>query len=119
MGLVKRRLYKPERAPARKKGVLNSQAPVSCIDAGSFEIAAAIAAFCRQAKVIPGQGGEYDWLKDEYTIIGKSRVTGKAQDFKIKGDEVGALIKLARSINGGRPMYRQGEKNTAVPTYLR
>lgn len=110
-GLTRRRLYKPERRPARKKGILDKQAPISCPDASKGEIAMALFALCHEAKVIVGQGGEYDSLRDEYTVVGKlldgsvdpdGMPTGKVQDVKIQGAEVGAVIKLARMMNGGR-----------------
>ena len=100
MGPVSRPLYGRERRAPRKKGVLHAQAPISCPDATDTEIAMALYALCEAADVRVGQGGEYDSLKDEYTIIGKSKLTGKAQDFKVAGLEVGALIQLLRSWNG-------------------
>lgn len=118
-GLVKRSLYRPERAKARKKGVLHNQAPVACPDAGAFEIAAAIVAVADSADVIVGQGGEYNAIRDEYTIVGKSKRTGKAQDFKISGYDVAQVIELGRVMNGGRPMYRMGEKSRVKPTFVR
>lgn len=109
-GLIKRRLYKPERKPARRKGVLGQQAPVGCPDANHYEIAMAIAAICEEAQMEPGIGGEYDALKDEYTIIGRVRDggvdtstgmrTGKVQDIKIPGAAVAALIGTLRAWNG-------------------
>lgn len=102
MGLAKRRLYKPERAPARFKGVLEKQAPVGCPDASKFEIAAALYAICDQAGVTVGRGGSYETLKDVYTVVGKSKATGKAQDVKVQGLEVASTIKLFRSLNGGK-----------------
>lgn len=112
MGLVKRRLYKKERAPARKKSILylNKSAPVSFQDASPIEIAMAITTLCQQAGVIVGRTGEYDPLRDLYTVIGKSRMTGKAQEFTVVGDEVGALIRLARMLNGG-PMLSMQDQN--------
>ena len=102
MGLVKRRLYKPERKPARKRGALYDLAPIALRDATSGEVSKAIYSLARESGVIVGQGGGYDSLRDEYTVIGKSMATGKAQDFTIAGAEVAALIGLARMLNGGR-----------------
>ena len=110
-GLTKRRLYKPERRPARTKGVLDKQAPVACPDANKTEIAMALATLCHASNVAVGRGGTYDPLKDEYTVIGKvldggrdasGAPTGRAQDITVKGHEVAALIKLARIMNGGK-----------------
>ena len=100
-GLVRRRLYKPERAPARKRGVLHKQAPVACPDANTYEIAMALASLCESAGFIIGRGGEYDSLRDEYKLIGKSLATGKAQDVTVKGFEVALLINYLRALNGG------------------
>jgi hypothetical protein len=106
-GLTKRRLYKPERSPARKRGIFGKHsvhklAPVSCPDANEGEVAKALYAVAREAGVIIGQGSGYDALRDEYTVIGKSMATGKAQDFTIAGAEIGVCIKLARMLNGGQ-----------------
>lgn len=109
-GLTKRRLYKPERAPARKKGVIGKHqkialyklAPVGCPDANEGEVAKALFAIAREAGVIVGQGSGYDALRDEYSVIGKSLETGKAQDFTIAGFEVAVCIKLGRMMNGGK-----------------
>lgn len=102
MGLSKRRLYKPERRPARKRGVLEKDAPLSVPDASRFEIASAIFAIAKEAGVKVGRGSGYDPLRDEYTVIGKSTATGKAQDFKIAGSEVANAIVLFRYLNGGK-----------------
>lgn len=103
MGRIKRPLYKRERPPARTKGTLrfNRQAPVGLPTANNTEIALALHALCDQAGVVIGRGGTYDNLKDEYTIIGKSKFTGKAQDFYVKGDEVAKVIALLRMCEGG------------------
>lgn len=100
MGLTHRRLYKPERRPARRRGVLHDQAPVGCPNATVSEIAMAIASICEAAHVAVGRGGMYDSIRDEYTIIGKDKRTGKAQDFKIEGVAVAALINELRIWNG-------------------
>jgi hypothetical protein len=109
MALATRRLYKPDRPAARKAGILHDQAPVACPNATAKEIAMAIAAMCIAANMEPGRGGEYDALKDEYTIIGRVRdgavdatgmATGKVQDIKIPGVVVAALIGELRGWNG-------------------
>lgn len=99
---AKRRLYKPERAPARIKGGLAKQAPNGCLDATPHEIALALFAICEQAGAKIGRSGEYDPLRDKYTVTGKSLATGKAQDFTVEGVEVANAILLARALNGGR-----------------
>ena len=101
-GIAKRRLYKPERPPARVKGVIGKDAPHSCLDASKLEVAMALYSLCREAGVVVGRGAEYEPLRDEYTVIGKSKATGKAQEIKVQGEEVGLLIHLARSLNGGK-----------------
>ena len=114
MGLAKKRLYKPERDhwrthpdgrryfdQARPKGVLgHDQAPVACPDATPKEIAMALYAVCAASHVSVGRGGSYDKLKDEYVVVGKSELTGKAQDFKVEGVAVAALISDLRRWNG-------------------
>ena len=110
MGLVKRRLYKPERRAARKKGVIGKLAPMDCPDATQPEVVSAIAIICGECNVRVGRGGEYDTLRDEYTVIAKvldggvqdGVPTGKAQDVKIKGAEVAAAILFARALALGR-----------------
>jgi hypothetical protein len=101
-GPVKRPHYRPERKPGRLKGVLHNQAPVACLDANTYEIAMALASICDSADVVVGRGGEYDSLRDEYTIVGKSKITGKAQDFTVPGAYVAALIMGLRALNGGK-----------------
>jgi hypothetical protein len=109
MGLVKRRLYKPERKPARRKGVLKGLpnglyklAPIGLPDADAGEVAKALFSLSREAGVIVGQGSGYDPLRDQYAVTGKSLATGKAQDFTVEGAEVAAVIRMARMLNGGR-----------------
>lgn len=103
MGLAKRRLYRPERRPKRFAGVLHDQAPVGCPNATPKEMAMAIAAICIDGHIEVGRGGSYDPIKDEYVIVGKSTLTGKAQDFKIEGVAVAALINSLRVWDGGKP----------------
>lgn len=104
---AKRRLYKPERSPARVKGVVGKNAPVSLPDAKRNEIAMALYSICKEAGFIVGRGAEYDALKDIYTLIGKSRETGKAQEVKVHGFEVGAVIQMCRNalLFGVEPFY--------------
>lgn len=101
--MVKRRLYKPERKPARKKGVfkVGKNAPVALPDATPGEIAMAVYAISIQAGVEVGRGTGYDGLKDEYSVVGKSKATGRVQEFKLKGEEVATAIRLFRLLNGG------------------
>ena len=117
-GLKTSRWYKPERRPARTKGVLNGQAPVGCPDANNKEIAMAIFSICESADVVIGRGGEYDKLRDEYTVVGKSKVTGKAQDFKFPGLAVAALILWMRAVHNGQPFDQMAlmKKLTQAPT---
>ena len=103
MGLIKRPYYKRPRAPARKKGILrNERAPAALPDANSGEVALALYALSEEAGVIVGRAVGYDAHKDEYTVAGKSKATGKAQDFIVQGLEVADLIVLARWVNGGK-----------------
>jgi hypothetical protein len=105
-----KRWYKPERHRARKKGVVGKIAPIGCPDASQAEVVSALAAICDASCVRVGRGGEYDQLKDEYTVIAKvldgGRLdgiwTGKVQDVKIKGDVVADAIRWARHAWGGR-----------------
>lgn len=102
MSKAKRPFYKRERSPRRKRGVLYELAPIGCPDANAGEVAKALYSLAKEAGVLVGQSSGYDNLRDEYYVIGKSRDTGKAQDFMIAGAEVSALIHLARMLNGGR-----------------
>jgi hypothetical protein len=102
MGLTKRRLCKPERKPARKKGVLEKHAPIGCLSANKAEIALAVYSLCEDAGYVVGRGGDYDPLRDQYTVVGKHKETGKVQDITVEGAEVATLIKLVRRLNGGR-----------------
>jgi hypothetical protein len=61
----------------------------------------ALFALCKEALFVIGRGAEYEPLKDVYTVIGKSMTTGKAQEMTVRGEEVGLVIQLARSMNGG------------------
>jgi hypothetical protein len=101
-GLARRRFYKPERAPARAKGVIGKEAPISVPDATTTEIKTALYALCKEAGMIIGRGAEYEPIRDEYTVIGKSKATGKAQEIKVQGAEVGSVIRIARMLNGGK-----------------
>ena len=100
MGIVKRPWYKGERKAARKRGVLHEQSPVGCPDASTYEIAMALASICKAAGMKIGRGGDYDSIKDLYTVVGN--IDGKAQDLKIEGVAVAALINELRFWNGGR-----------------
>jgi hypothetical protein len=111
VGLTKRKLYKRERPAARKKGVLDKQAPIGCPDANKKEIALALASLAIEAKVVIGRGGSYDALRDEYTVLGKvldgstasdGTPAGRVQDVIIQGAEVATLIKVCRMMNGGK-----------------
>lgn len=102
IGLARRRLYKPERAPARKKGVIGRYAPIGLTNANPTEIRLALFALASEAGVVVGRGAEYDPLRDRYKVVGKSKATGKAQDFTIEGAEVATAIMWARALNGGR-----------------
>lgn len=109
MGLAKRRLYKPDRTPARTKGVIGTigrNAPIALPDASRSEIVTAIYALGREAGVIIGRGADYDQLKDVYTVLGKSSETGRPQDFTVQGSAVADVICLARFLNRG-PHGRQ------------
>jgi hypothetical protein len=101
MGLAKRRLFKPDRKPARKKGSLEAAAPLSCLDANRFEITAALYSICDAAGMVVGRAGDYDSLRDTYTVIAKSKSTGKAQELTVQGEEVGFMIGIVRQMNGG------------------
>ncbi len=102
-GLAKRRLYKPERRPARTRGHVKAgqMAPVAMPSANHDEITLAIFHLCKQAGVKIGRSCGYDPLRDEYTAVGKSLATGKAQDFTIHGGEVAQTIAIMRLLNGG------------------
>jgi hypothetical protein len=102
MGLAKRRLYKPERRPARIKGVLYGMAPIGLPDANAGEVAKALFALAKEAGVKVGRGSGYDSLRDEYTVVGKSAATGLARDYKIDGSTVAQLITFARLLAGGK-----------------
>lgn len=110
------RLYKPERKrklgskllDVRKRGVLKleDQAPVGCPDANHYEIAMALSSLCAAGGITVGRGGSYDAVKDEYTVIGT--IAGKAQDLKIEGVAVAALIWQLRDWNGVKQFDKQG-----------
>jgi len=110
MGLTKRRLYRNQRRAARKKGVIGKIAPIGCPDATQPEVVSAIAHICGELGIRVGRGGEYDTLRDEYTVIAKvldgstqdGIAAGKVRDVRIKGEHVAACIKYARQLWGGR-----------------
>lgn len=95
-----------KRAPARKRGVLYGKAPLAMADATGGEVVMAIASLALDAGVVVGRGWGYDSLRDEYTVLGKSKATGKAQDFKIAGEAVASVIAMARILNGGKFINR-------------
>lgn len=100
MGLVKRRLYKRPRTPARTKAVIGKYAPIACTDASEFEVSAALATIGHLANKDIGRGLGYDSLKDTYTVICKNRKTGKAEDFVVHGCDLAALIHTTRTLAG-------------------
>ena len=102
MGLVKKRLYKPDRKPARIKGVLYNQAPIGLVDATKSEVLTAIMGVCLTTGVIPARGCGYDSLRDEYTIAGYNKSDKKFADVKISGQEVVVLIKFLRDMTKGK-----------------
>jgi hypothetical protein len=103
MGLARRRLYKAERRPARIKGELRNQnAPIALLDANAKEVAMALYALCDLSGIVIGRAAGYDQLRDEYTVTGTSKLTGKAQDLTVKGAEVADAIVVARVLNGGK-----------------
>ena len=102
MALTHRRLYKPDRKPARIKGVLYNQAPICLVDATKAEVLTAIAGVCLSSGVIPARGCGYDSIRDEYTIAGYSKSDKKLKDVKVSGYEVGELIKFLRTITAGK-----------------
>jgi len=116
LGRARRRLYKPDRVPDRDEGVLSKQAPVACLDANVKEIAMALFSICESVGVVVGRGADYDPLRDMYTVVGKSRATGKAQDFKVEGGHVAALIWLLRGLNGVRRFDPQAAAKALSPT---
>jgi hypothetical protein len=102
MGLCKRRHYKPERAPARAKGLLGSNAaPLSVPDASAHEVLMSLSAVALEAGLRIGRGGDYDRIADRYTVVGKSLFDGKAMDVKINGEIVGEIIIACRMMRNG------------------
>lgn len=91
----KRSMYKPERAPARKVGLRFAKL-ATLPDANSQEIAVALFVLGWMGGVVVGRGGEYDPYRDEFKVVGKSRYTGKAQDWTVQGEEVAAAIRATR-----------------------
>lgn len=83
--LVRRRLYKRERRPDHKPGVLAKQPPVGVPDASPFEIVSAVDIICRKYGIRVGQGGEYDRQRDEYVVIGKSGPRERPQEYDVPG----------------------------------
>ena len=100
MGLVKRKLYRRPRTPARTKAVIGKYAPIACMDASEFEVSAALAVIGHMANKDIGRGLGYDSLKDTYTVVCKNRKTAKAEDLEISGSDVAALIRMTRMMAG-------------------
>lgn len=101
-GLVRRRLYKPERAPARAKNAIGSRSPVMLTDATDREVASALAVLGQGCGIVIGLGRDYEPIRDEYTVTAKNRATGKVGDYRIPGSDVAQVIMLARMMYGGR-----------------
>lgn len=100
-GLAKRRLYKPERKPARKRGVIGECSPVGVPDASPSEVINALAAIGMEAGFRVGRGGDYDRIADVYTVVGKGILDGRACDAKIAGSMVADVITTFRMMRDG------------------
>lgn len=98
---TRRRLYKAERPPARKEGVLKMAPPIALPDANAAEIASAIHTYCDEMGFEVGRTDGYDANADTYYLIGKSKRTGKAQDLQVVGEHISTLIRFCRLANGG------------------
>lgn len=98
-----RSLYRAPRPPARKRGVLGTQAPIECPDATPHEIITGLCVAAKQLGFTIGQGGEYDRTTGYYTVVGKDHVTGRAGDWKIPGRVVADITKEWRKLHPRLP----------------
>lgn len=96
-GLVRRKMYKKERAPGRMDDLAFAMAPMAVPDAMPEEIIRACVVIARQMGFKIGIGRDYDRIKDQYVVTGKSARTKKAQDFKIPGALVALTILTERN----------------------
>lgn len=67
-----------------------------------FEINACLYAYCSNLGVEVGRKTEYNPVLDQFRVIGKSKHTGKAQDFVVEGWRVAKLIVEVRKLFGGK-----------------
>lgn len=98
--LAKRPNYRPERRPARAKGVFKDEAPLACPGATKYEIVTALCVVAKQLGIQIGRGVGYDKHRDEYTVIGKTGRFALPQDYVIPGEYVAACILLWRKTMG-------------------
>lgn len=91
--------YRPERAPARKRGVLGTEPPNECKSATPHEIITGLCIAAKQLGITIGQGGEYDKTTGMYTVVGKDIATGKVGDWKIPGHLVATITKEWRKLH--------------------
>ncbi len=100
-GLVKRRLYKPERAPARVRGSASLIGSTE-LRISKDEARLAIFALCCEAGLIVGRGLSYDKRADEFVVLAKDRESGKVVEARLAGERIAGLVAAARILNGGR-----------------
>lgn len=92
IGRARRRMYKPERAPARHKSGIGLQPPVGCPDANANEVEKSIPIVCKQFGILPGRALGYDKQRDEYVVVGKTGRWALPQDYRVPGHLVAGLI---------------------------
>ncbi len=95
------RLYKAPRSPARVKGSGMHTFP-GLPDASLGEINKGLVAVCWDIGCEVGRKTEYCSNQDKFRVVGKSRQTGKAQDFILEGHLVVDAIRIARLLHGGK-----------------
>lgn len=108
MGLRKRRLYKPDRAPARAKAW--APAPGTKLteaDLSLYEAELGIAAVGYDSGFIVGRIIGYDSKKNAFHVTGKRLRDGKALDARMAGWRVSRAVIAARIIAGVPRLTRE------------
>ena len=108
MGLIKRRLYKPDRLPPRARAwdpgpnAMFTEANLSLYEA---EIGLAAVGF--DSGVVVGRILGYDKRKNIFHVTGKRMVDNKAVDASIAGSRVSRAIISARILAGVSRLTRE------------
>lgn len=101
--MKRRRIYKPDRKPARADGIkIDGQITEASLTMD--EVRMALWCVGKNAGILIGRILGYDRMRDEFTVRACSLIDQTEFDAKIRGEVVGHVVRLARLENGGRPL---------------